>query len=92
MKNLYAFTISLTLLTSSQTLLAADIENGAELHKESCIRCHSGDLYAPENRKVKNLPALGKQVRFCKNNLGISWFDDEVSDVIGYLNKKHYKF
>jgi hypothetical protein len=38
------------------------------------------------------LPNLGKQVRFCKDNLGLTWFDDEVNDVIHYLNKDFYKF
>jgi hypothetical protein len=34
----------------------------------------------------------GTQVRFCKDNLGLAWFDDEVNDVIGYLNKEYYRF
>jgi hypothetical protein len=41
---------------------------------------------------VQSLSRLGTQVRFCKDNLGLAWFDDEVNDVIGYLNKEYYRF
>jgi len=71
---------------------AADIDNGSTLHSESCTRCHDSAIYTREDRKVLSLPKLGTQVRFCKDNLGVSWFDDEVDDVIGFLNQKYYHF
>jgi len=76
----------------TQTALAADIENGDELHFDNCTGCHDSTAYTRENRKVQSLVRLGSQVRFCKDNLGLTWFDDEVDDVIGYLNKKYYHF
>ena len=39
-----------------------------------------------------DLAQLGKQVRFCKDAVGATWFDDEVDDVIEYLNATYYKF
>jgi len=71
---------------------AAEVENGGELHAESCIACHDSAMYTRENRRVQNLPGLGTQVRFCKDNLGITWFDDEVDDVVDYLNQSYYHF
>ena len=71
---------------------AADIFNGNLLHSESCTGCHDSTAYTRENRIVQTLPKLGSQVRFCKDNLGIVWFDDEVEDVVGYLNKNYYHF
>jgi hypothetical protein len=71
---------------------AADIFNGDELHSQSCTGCHDSAVYIRENRIAQTLPRLGTQVRFCKNNLGIAWFDDEVEDVIGFLNKNYYHF
>jgi len=70
----------------------ADPEAGGKLHAESCTGCHSSDVYTRSNTRVKNLPALGKQVRMCKSNLGISWFNEDVDDVVGFLNKTYYKF
>ena len=71
---------------------AADIENGDDLHFEHCTGCHDSGVYTRDDRKVRDLAQLGKQVRFCKNTLGVAWFDDEVDDVIAYLNASYYNF
>ncbi|MDQ7016258.1 MAG: cytochrome c [Gammaproteobacteria bacterium] len=86
-----AFACLLT-LSASPTLVLADTDDGKELHDETCVRCHDSSNYTRDNRKVTSLPALGTQVRMCKTNLGLTWFDDEVNDVIGYLNKEYYHF
>ena len=74
------------------SLQAADIENGDDLHFENCTGCHDSTAYTRDDRKVRSLARLGTQVRFCRDNLGLTWFDDEVNDVIGYLNKEYYHF
>jgi len=90
MKNLKT-TIALLFLFA-QPSIQADNSEGREFHDESCVRCHSSDVYTRENARVKTLPALGKQVRFCKDNLGLSWFEEDVDHVVTYLNKQYYKF
>ena len=76
----------------SATSNAQDIKNGDDLHADKCTRCHDSAMYTRTNKRVKTLPKLGTQVRMCKDNLGITWFDDEVDDVTGYLNKTYYHF
>jgi len=71
---------------------AADTANGGELHAGNCIACHDSALYTRDNRRVQSLAGLGTQVRFCKDNLGLTWFDDEVDDVIAYLNENYYHY
>ena len=71
---------------------SSDIENGEQLHNERCVRCHGTGVYTRENRRIDSLDKLGAQVRFCKNQTGVMWFDDEVEDVIHYLNKTFYRF
>lgn len=71
---------------------APDLANGEKLVNQNCTRCHDDSVYTRPNRRVKNLPGLGKQVRFCKDTIGITWFDDEVNDVVYYLNDKYYHF
>jgi len=71
---------------------AVDTKNGEKLHADNCTRCHDSAVYTRENKRILTLPKLGKQVRFCKDNLGISWFDDEVQDVVGFLNNNYYHF
>ncbi len=86
------FSLLICAITFSTSSSAADIGNGSELHLESCTRCHDSAIYTRADRKVQNLPNLGTQVRFCKDNLGVTWFDDEVDDVIGFLNQNYYHF
>lgn len=78
---------------------AADPERGRELHKENCIRCHAsmmgGDgtgIYTRPDRRIESLDALYKQVRRCKTSLGVPWPDDQIDDVVTYLNQNFYKF
>ena len=82
----------LLLTAFAAPLLAADIENGADLHFENCTGCHQQEVYTRSDRKVSDLASLGRQVRLCRDNLGLTWFDDEVDDVIAYLNKNYYHF
>lgn len=65
---------------------------GEALHEEHCTRCHGSEVYTREDRNVHSLAGLEAQVRRCDQNLGLTWFDDEVSQVTGYLNDHYYKF
>ena len=84
--------LTAVLMTCASPLMAGDLENGGDLHMDNCTRCHDAGVYTRPDRRVQSLPKLGTQVRFCKDNLGIAWFDDEVDDVIHYLNTRYYKF
>ncbi len=89
MKNLMTLFLLAGFCTSVN---ASDIKTGDKLHSDNCTKCHDSSVYTRLNKRVKTLPKLGTQVRMCQNNLGISWFDDEVENVIGYLNKNYYHF
>lgn len=76
-----------------------DITRGARLESDNCSACHAarfnGDssaIYLREHRRVNNHNQLISQVEFCKNNLGLVWFDDQVMDVVEHLNKRYYHF
>ena len=84
--------ISLCLLSTSNTLLAADIKNGKQLQQKNCMSCHDDGMYTRDERRVKNLSSLRSQVQRCESTLGLTWFDEEVDDVTAYLNKSFYKF
>lgn len=71
---------------------SADYDNGHQLHEDNCLKCHDSSAYTRSPRRVNDLHQLGVQVRACKDNLGITWFDDEVDDVILFLNQKYYHF
>ncbi len=77
----------------------ADTSRGAKLESDNCSACHAarfnGDssaIYLREHRRVNNRNQLISQVKFCKNSLGLVWFDEQVMDVVEHLNKRYYQF
>ena len=88
MKTLFALLLALP----ASTAFAADLENGADLHFTNCTGCHDESVYTRENRRVNSLERLRMQVRYCKDNLELTWFDEDVDDVVAYLNQNYYHF
>ena len=88
MKRLLIFA---ALLTSGGYALA-DAERGQQLHDEHCMKCHDTGVYTREDRRVADRDALVKQVKRCELNLGLSWFDTDINDVVQYLDQSYYKF
>lgn len=77
----------------------ADIKNGKELHQGNCTSCHismqGGDgssIYTRENKRIESHPALIKQVKRCRDSLGVPWPEEHVNDVVEYLNNNFYNY
>jgi hypothetical protein len=90
--------ISISALSFSSTGFAAEDEitdpvaHGKELHDNHCTKCHGDEVYTRENRFVKSIDALSKQVVRCKDNTDAPWFDEDTDAVVMFLNKKYYRF
>jgi hypothetical protein len=41
---------------------------------------------------VHDLAALSARVKRCDFSLGTQWFDEDIADVVAYLNHDYYKF
>ncbi|GMR16187.1 MAG: hypothetical protein BMS9Abin31_0499 [Gammaproteobacteria bacterium] len=77
---------------ASESEIADPIAHGEEAHKNHCYKCHSDDVYTRDNRFVKSIDALSKQVVRCKDGSDIPWFDEDADAVTQFLNKKYYRF
>ena len=84
--------IAATLLATTGVVSAADSANGKSLKEQNCMGCHEDAVYTRTDRRVTSLAGLEKQVRRCELTLGLQWFDDDVNDVVAYLNENFYKF
>jgi cytochrome c2 len=91
-----AIIAGLSLASASQ---AADWQRGEQLHNSQCVTCHAArygnngtEIYTRADRRIQSLEGLQRQVNLCKNNLQIIWFDEDVADVVDYLNRNFYKF
>lgn len=84
------------LLSCSTPALASeetdDPMHGENVHNEHCYKCHTDSVYTRDNRFVKSIDALGKQVVRCKDSNNVPWFDDDTDAVVQFLNQKYYKF
>ncbi|MCK4834341.1 MAG: cytochrome c [Gammaproteobacteria bacterium] len=68
------------------------IAHGEEAHKNHCYKCHTDSVYTRDNRFVKSIDALSKQVLRCKEGSDVPWFDEDADAVVQFLNKKYYRF
>ena len=89
-------TIALLSLLNTSIVMANDdpvLAHGQQLHDEKCMSCHKTKVYTREDRRVKTLDALAKQVNFCmKGAAKADWTNAETNSVIEYVNDKFYKF
>lgn len=81
------------------TNVHADVENGKTLHDSNCTSCHisiqGGDgngIYTRENKRIESYSGLVKQVNRCRDSLGVEWPENDVNDVVEYLNTTFYKY
>lgn len=100
MKKLIGTTLSLMLFTpAANALLLGDPENGKKLQSEKCSSCHisqfGGDgtkMYSRNDRKTKTIEGLMLRVAACNQNTEAGFNEDEINDVIIFLNENYYKF
>ena len=84
--------ISFIATALSSSAGAADLKAGAKLHQDKCMQCHDSGVYTREQRRVTSLQGLREQVKRCELSLGLTWFDDQIEDVVQYLNDSYYNF
>jgi mono/diheme cytochrome c family protein len=86
-------------LASLSAAWAADAAKGKQLHDAHCTACHigmtGGDgsiLYTRKDRRVHDMQALQKQVKRCEIAQSLNLSDEDVDDLVTYLNSTYYKF
>lgn len=89
---------SALLLLISQNTIAANPAHGKDLHDANCQSCHASlmggnpdRIYTRSDRRVTSIEGLKKQVTRCKTTVGVAWPEDQIQDVVEYLNTSFYK-
>lgn len=98
----WLFLVSLLISSVVYADEAAEISAGQQLHDKACLSCHDSmtngkpeQIYTREDRtesSVEDIAGLQSRVQACATNTGAQWFDDEIADVVDYLNTTYYKF
>jgi mono/diheme cytochrome c family protein len=65
---------------------------GALLYQTHCIGCHDKQIHWRDDRLAKDWATLAAQVRRWQTNTGLQWTDQEIDEVVRYLNRTIYKF
>lgn len=68
-----------------------DPARGETLHAV-CVDCHGTGLYGSPERKIKSLAALGREVERWGDYYNPALSDQDVADLVAYLNRDFYKF
>jgi len=92
----------ISLLVTTNTYAQDEVSEGQELHDQACLSCHDSmtngkpeQIYTREDQtesSIEDLDGLQSRVEACANNTGAQWFDDEIAQVVEYLNITYYKF
>ena len=82
----------------TSSIQAADPLHGKDLHDANCLSCHSSlmggnpnQIYTRSDRRVNSIEGLRNQVTRCKTTVGVPWPEDQIADVVEYLNSNFYK-
>jgi cytochrome c553 len=92
MKHIIGATLAALLAGQAQLAPAAQASQGKALVEKHCTSCHDDSVYTREERRITTLQGLQKQVQRCELSLGLKWFDDDIADVVAYLNETYYRF
>lgn len=77
---------------AAQTQVPPAESRGAMLYAAHCSGCHTKAMHWRENRLATDRAKLETQVRRWQRVAGLAWSDDEVADVVRYLDVVYYRF
>lgn len=65
---------------------------GRMLYENHCTHCHVSVVHVRENRRVVSLRVLEGWVRRWSREEKLPWGEEEIAEVVDYLNQRFYKF
>jgi mono/diheme cytochrome c family protein len=70
----------------------ADVAAGKMLVEQNCTKCHTDSVYSRNDRRIRTLAGLKSQVTHCPKPAGTEWSQQDIANVVEYLNKEFYHF
>lgn len=90
------FLVGIVLLSAATGVLAATPKDSAKsrgqlLYENHCTRCHETSVHSRKPIRVTNLDDLYHWVEKWASVQKLGWNQDEVRDVVDYLNHEYYQ-
>ena len=76
----------------TSTADAADKERGRALYENHCVVCHTPKVHDRPNRIPLSIDDLRRIVAKWAKEENLRWTDEEVDDVVWYLNTTRYRY
>jgi mono/diheme cytochrome c family protein len=86
------------LIASASFALAApaadlpSVERGRALYENHCVVCHTSKVHRRYPPSAIDMEALRFIVRVWVEEQKLQWSQQDIDDVVLYLNRTHYKF
>ena len=77
---------------AADTPLNAVETRGALLYSTHCNACHTSKIHWREKKLATDMESLKFQVRRWQASIELGWTEDEIADVVRYLNAAYYGF
>lgn len=71
---------------------AEAVSRGQLLYQNHRIRCHTSVVHVREKRRADSLAAIESWVRRWSTEEKLGWGNEEVVEVVDYLNQRYYRF
>lgn len=65
---------------------------GMELYENHCTHCHESRAHIREKRKARSLAQIESWIWRWAKELKLSWTNEEVKEVLSYLNTRYYRY
>ena len=88
--------IALCIFFCTHTLVHAqpkhEGQRGKLLYETHCNACHTSKIHWREQKLATDWVSLKAEVSRWQASIGLSWSEEEITDVTHYLNAAHYDF
>lgn len=88
----FAGAVLVALSSGPSTAVAADKERGRALYENHCVVCHTPKVHSRPNPVPMNIDELRQIVANWAKEENLHWGDEEVNDVVWYLNTTRYRY
>lgn len=65
---------------------------GELLYTAHCLTCHTSEIHWREQKLATGWSSLKALVRRWQASIGLAWSEEEIMDVVRYLNAAYYGF
>jgi mono/diheme cytochrome c family protein len=82
----------LALSAAAPAVVAADKERGRILYENHCVVCHTPKVHSRPNRIPLTVDELRQIVANWAKEENLRWSNEEINDVVWYLNTTRYRY